>query len=135
MNILFVCKYNRFRSRFAETLFKKINKKHKARSAGIIKGSPIDKTIKDLAKEFNVKVNRNPQTIDHKLLKWQDMIVIVADDVPRSILDDVPNHIFNNSKKVLVWKIKDVHKPDNQQRRKLVNEIYKRVKKLSGELK
>ncbi|MBS3172352.1 hypothetical protein J4438_02110 [Candidatus Woesearchaeota archaeon] len=127
MNILFVCKYNRFRSRFAETLFKKINKKHKAKSAGIIKGSPIDKTIKTLANEFNVEIKRNPQTIDHKLLKWQDMIVIVADDVPKSI--------FSNSKKVLVWKIKDVHKPDNKKRRMLVNRIYKRVKRLSGELK
>ena len=55
MNILFVCRYNRFRSRTAEAYFKKINKnkKIKVKSAGIFKGnyplSPIQvKTGKKL---------------------------------------------------------------------------------------
>ena len=45
-SILFVCKYNRFRSRVAEAYFKKINKNKNisVKSAGIIKGNlPLDK--------------------------------------------------------------------------------------------
>jgi len=42
MKILFVCKYNRFRSQFAEKYFRRINKNLKVSSAGIIK---VDKPL------------------------------------------------------------------------------------------
>ncbi len=52
INILFVCRYNRFRSRVAEAYFKKINKNFKVKSAGLFKGRPLSpKTIKE-AKKF-----------------------------------------------------------------------------------
>ena len=46
-NILFVCKYNRFRSKIAEAYFNKINKNKlvSVKSAGIIRGNPVSKDI------------------------------------------------------------------------------------------
>jgi protein-tyrosine-phosphatase len=129
MNILFVCQHNRFRSKFAEAFFKKLNKKHNVKSAGAVKGRPIDNTIKELAKEFDVKISGDPHGLDYKLLDWQDMIIIVADDVPVSLF-----RTLRQVKKLKVWKIKEVHKADNKARKILVQQIYKRVKILSKEL-
>lgn len=129
MNILFICQHNRFRSKFAEAFFKKLNKKHKAKSAGVVRGRPIDSTIKELAKEFDVKISGSPKGLDYKLLDWQDMTVIVADDVPASLF-----RTLRQVKNLKVWKIKDVHKADNKARKILVKQIYKKVEKLSDEL-
>ena len=54
MNIIFVCKYNRFRSRVAEAYFNKINRNKNihAYSRGVIRGDyPLDK-IKEVSKKW-----------------------------------------------------------------------------------
>ncbi len=112
MKILFICKYNRFRSKFAEAYFKKINKNKniKASSAGIIKMDlPLVSTEKQrnsyLNKKYNVSFNTSSRGISSKLLREQDKIIIVANDIPKII--------FNGrawKDKVEIWKIPDEKK-------------------------
>lgn len=100
MNILFVCKYNRFRSQIAKAYFNKINKNKsiKADSAGIIYDKPTNKKQKATAKKFGIILKDKPKLLNLNLLKDQDLIVITADDVPKMLF---------NKKKVLIWKIPD----------------------------
>ena len=86
-NILFVCKHNRFRSVIAEAFFKKLNKdkKIKAKSAGVIVGNPVGKGVRRVAKSLNLQIKTRPDHLSQKLLQWQNIIVIVADNVPHSL--------------------------------------------------
>ena len=84
MKILFVCKYNRFRSQIAESYFKKINKNKKVfvNSAGMIKGDyPLDKLQVSIGKRLGVDIGKKPEGMSINLLKEHDIIVIVADNV------------------------------------------------------
>ena len=105
LNILFVCKYNRFRSKIAGAYFKKINKNRriKVASAGIFRGDPVNKEIISIGKKLGLKIKGVPKAISVKLLKWQNMVVIVADNVPKKLFS------FNKKrgKELIVWKIKD----------------------------
>jgi len=102
INLLFVCKHNRFRSQLALGFFNKYNKnkKIKAESAGIFKGMPVAFNVRRIAKKYGVKTGK-PRTIDEKLLVKLDYVVIVADNVPASLFDR------KNIKKIIVWKIPD----------------------------
>jgi hypothetical protein len=63
------------------------------------------------------------------LLKWNDLLIIVA--------DDVPSYLFNNEehgKKTLVWKIKDNH-GEASEMDQIIEQIEKRVTKLLKELR
>ena len=100
-NILFICKYNRFRSKIAEYLFNKFNrnKNYKAKSAGLVKGSPLNYFQKRVCKKIGI-ILKDPTTgLSSKLLKWQDILIIVADDVPPSIFRE--SRI--SGKKLIVW--------------------------------
>lgn len=122
MNILFICKYNRFRSKIAEAFFNKFNKSpsFKAKSAGIIKGLPISKKIFNIAKSLNLRIKGGPKGISTDLLKWSDLAIIVADDVPSRILSKY-------AKKLLIWKVRDADSS--------VKLIEKKVKQLIKKLK
>ena len=130
MNILFICKYNRFRSRVAEAYFKKINKNKdiKIKSAGIIQGSyPIDEQQYKIAKEFEININGKPQGVSTELLKWLDIMVIVANDVPKKIFRDNKKY----GKNTIVWKIKDENFGNEDNIRKIISKIIKKVDKLN----
>ncbi len=131
-HILFVCKFNRTRSRFAEAIFKKLDKDKQwmVDSAGLIKDNPSKELLKDL-REFSKKHKLNltkPQYLSKKLLFKQNKIIIVA--------DDVPSLIFNSQKKsgidIIRWKIKDAwrYKKGTRQENfeKIKEEIEKRIK-------
>jgi len=120
-NILFVCKWNRFRSKIAENYFNKKNKNKniKSKSAGLFKGFlPLDRYQIDLAKKFGIKLAGKPQAISYELLKWQDIIVIISDDIPKSIFKDK-----RRKKKIFIWKFKDVKYGDVNGTKKLINNI------------
>jgi len=104
-NILFVCKFNRFRSVFAEAYFNKRNtdKSVAARSAGVIRGNPIDAGILALARARGLTLKKEPEGISMEALKWQTMIVIVADDVPESIFSRI------RSDRIVTWGIRDAN--------------------------
>ncbi len=58
MNILFVCKWNRFRSKVAEALFNQLNKnsKNNAKSGGLFPGHPMDRQIINAGKKFRLRL-------------------------------------------------------------------------------
>ena len=127
MNILFVCKWNRFRSKAAEVIFKKINKnpRFKVKSGGLFPGVPVTKDVIGAGKKLGVKISKKQQGLHHKLLMWSDYIIIVADDVPSSIFKEV---VKNDGKKVLHWKLKDVGGTDVKKREKIMLQIQEKIK-------
>ena len=131
MKILFVCKWNRFRSRTAEAYFKKINKNKKitAESAGIFIGSyPLDKIQIKVAKEFGININGMPRAISAKLLNKTDLIVITADDVSESLFTP-------KLQRVIKWNIPDVEKAGEEKKdRKIMKKIFKKIDRLNNEL-
>jgi protein-tyrosine-phosphatase len=134
-NILFVCKYNRFRSKIAEFYLNKARNNLKAKSAGIIRvnrglSSKEEKRNKYLKKEFGIIINSKSRGINYKLLKKSDLIIIVADDVPKII--------FNNKNwkdKILIWKIPDEEGANKRNIKKIVFNIKKNINKLVEEIK
>ncbi|MBI5803728.1 hypothetical protein HY450_00625 [Candidatus Pacearchaeota archaeon] len=133
MNILFVCKHNRFRSKIAEGIFNKINKnkKHRAKSAGIIRGSyPLDKTEVAVAKKLGIKLSGKPRGLNKDLLRWHNIAIIAANDVPKSIFKD--NERFG--KKLIVWKIPDWKGDDKKEIIKIIKKIELKVKRFAKEV-
>ncbi|NQV13040.1 MAG: hypothetical protein HQ530_01935 [Parcubacteria group bacterium] len=126
MNILFVCKYNRFRSQIAEAFFNKLNKDKDvtARSAGIFKGLPIDPIVFTYAEKYGIKLNGEPKTISVNLIRNQDLIIIIADDVPKSLFTE--NIKFKRI--TIVWKITDIEESDQEGVGLIFNSIQERVK-------
>ena len=133
MKILFVCKYNKFRSKIAEAYFNKVNKNKriKARSAGIIRGSVINDEIVNAASKFGITIDpkKNPKPLTTKLLKWQDMLIIVADDIPRELFSNV-----ESVKKLVMWQIPDITLNDGDGISRSINMIIEQVDKLIKEL-
>jgi protein-tyrosine-phosphatase len=104
---------NRFRSKVAESLFNKYNtnKGYKAMSAGIIRGSPINVKQRKVCKEIGVNLGGNPRGISSKLLRWQNILVMVANDIPPSLFKENEKY----GKKLIVWKIPDRKSNDKQE--------------------
>jgi len=128
-NILFVCRHNRFRSQVAEDYFNKVNKnKHiVAKSAGIFPGPPISERLKTIAKKFGIRLNGRPRGVDVNLLKWQDMIVAVSDDISSKLFNYGP---YRN--KVVEWKIEDEYEGLDE---KIEDRIKRIIKKVDGLVK
>jgi protein-tyrosine-phosphatase len=135
MRILFVCKYNAFRSRIAEEYFNKINKNKRitAISRGFIYGGDADIEQQILAKEL-LGVNiakRNPLQITLEDMKNSDMIIVVANDIPRRMFD---YKSYKFIKKVRFWKIKDEQYKDKKNIKRIMFGIKRRVDKLNRKL-
>ena len=133
INILFVCRYNRFRSRVAAAYFAKINlnKRIRIKSAGVIRGSPVIKNQVRLAREFGINIKGSPRGLSSKLLKWQDIVVVVADDVPESLFTLDKKY----DKKTIFWKIPDTVSDNNDAEvRKIIKKVIKKVDGLVKEL-
>jgi len=143
-NILFICKHNLFRSKVAEAYFKKVNQNKglKASSAGIIKANALSKIEKKIiklqrktAKDFGISFNKSSKLLNISLLKKQEMIIIVADDVPGVIFNN--KFYLKPNLKVVVWQIPDVKgkKNDKELIIKDIKVIMGKVDKLMEELK
>ena len=132
INILFICRHNRFRSKVAEAYFNKINKNKnvKVKSAGIFIGNPLDKTQTIIAKKFGIKLKSKPQGISTKLLKWTGLIIVITDDFPKGLFN-----YANHKNKVIVWKIKDELKGNKKNTEKIITKIMEKVNKLVRELR
>ena len=129
-NILFVCKNNRFRSKIAKSYFEKINKNKniKVSSAGVFAGSPITKKIKKIIKKVGLDITGKTRSMSTNLLKKQDLIIIVADDVPKSLFNNKP------VKKIKKFKIKDNYDLDEKKILKIVKELIKKIDKLNKDI-
>jgi protein-tyrosine-phosphatase len=132
MNILFVCKHNRFRSKVAEALFRHHYKGESVhvRSAGIM----LDFMHPYMGRNA-VHVLRNKgillrddgiRKMDGFLLNWADRVIIVADNV-------APEYVRN--KPVIVWHIKDASEHDVNDIARRIDEIERNVLELISHLK
>ena len=132
LNLLFVCRYNRFRSRVAEAYFKKINKNKniRAKSAGLIKGSPLNLSTVKIAKKFGLDIKGKTQGLSSKLMVWQNITVIVANDVPKSVF----NRNIKYGKKVIKFSIRDVSYENEKEIKKTIDKIIKKIDKLNKQL-
>ncbi len=135
MNILFICKYNAFRSRIAEEYFRKINRNPKIKTAsrGFIMGGNSDADQRGIAKNL-LGVNiakRKPMPITLQKLKEADLIVVVANDIPVIMFNYT---LVNLTKKILIWKIKDEQKRNKNNIKNIVLQIKKKVEKLNKEM-
>lgn len=143
-NILFICKHNVFRSKVAEAYFNKINENKEVNvdSAGFIKADILSEAEikasnfqRKIAKELEIDVVESSKGLSISLLRKQDIIIIVA--------DDVPGYIFNNKNylkpnlKIITWKIPDIKgvECDREFVIKDIKEIMENVGKLVEELK
>ncbi len=129
MNILFVCKHNRFRSQVAENYFRKINKNKniKSYSAGLFIGSDIAKTTKKVGRKLGIRISGRPKGISEKLLKKIDLIVIVANDIPEQLFE-------GKAKKIMVWKIRDTMQSDFAGVEEISKQIMEKVDELNRTL-
>lgn len=125
MNILFICKHNKFRSKVAEALFLLYNKDRdiKVRSAGIqmdFLDPLVSINTKRVLAEFGAGVVDNrSRPIDNILLKWADLFVVVADDVSA---EEFPEE------KTEVWGIADADRDNIEEVRRRVKEINLRIR-------
>ncbi len=137
MNILFICKYNRFRSKVAEAYFKKINKNKniKVKSAGLFElDKPLSSTEnlrnKIIKNNFGLIIKGGSKGIRVSELEKSDKIIVVASDIPRIVF----NHP-EDKKKVEFWKAVDDTKGEEARINKTVKFIIKRVDRLIKKLK
>ena len=131
--ILFVCKYNRFRSQIAEQFFKKYNtnKNISARSAGIFKGLyPLDKTESNLAKEFGIEIKKEPEAISIEVLRNIDVVVIVANDVPKELFLYEGRYLQEVEK----WEIPDDFDDNEKKIKRIIRKVELNVKNLIKKL-
>jgi protein-tyrosine-phosphatase len=132
MKILFVCKYNRFRSRVAEAYFNQINKDKniKAASRGVIRGDyPLSKTEVNAAKKLGIDIAGKPQGLDVDFMKTIDLVIIVADNVPKEVF------YTTFKKRVIVWRIRDLEYGDGKDLiERKIKRIMRKVRKLSKKL-
>lgn len=114
----------------AEAYFKKINKNKniKVSSAGLIKWYSIPTNTKKVCKRLGIKLRGKSKPIEGKILRETDYLIIVANNVPKSI--------FNQKylKKVIIWKIKDTISKDSKGIERAVKQIIKKVDLLIKEL-
>lgn len=132
-NILFVCKYNKFRSQVAEQFFRKYNKNRKfsVKSAGIFKGLiPLDKNQQKVAREFGINIKKIPETISISNLRNVYLVVIVADDVPKDLFLYAGRYL----QEVTKWKINDEFTSSEEDIRMIIKKIELNIKKLIKQL-
>ncbi len=135
MKILFICKYNAFRSRIAEEYFKKINKNSKIQviSRGFIMGGNSDNEQREISnKLLGINIaKRKPLPIKISELKEADLIIVVANDIPKIMFNYSLAPLY---KKLIIWKIKDEQKRNKRNINKIVLSIKERVENLNETL-
>jgi len=98
--------------------------KIKVKSAGIVMTtSPLNKVQVRVGKEFGFNINGKPKGISKDLLKWAELIIIAADNVPKSIFKYQGKYL----QKIINWKIKDITINNEVQNKDRVKKIMKKV--------
>ena len=126
MNFLFVCKHNRFRSKVAEALFKKLaGGSVEVKSAGVrldLMRLYVAENVKKALRDKGIDlVDGVPRDINDFDIKWADRIVIVADNVDPEIFP---------KEKTEVWETEDTDQGNLEMIRKIVDKIEIKVKDL-----
>jgi protein-tyrosine-phosphatase len=126
-----------FRSKVAEAYFNMLNKNknYKASGAGPFRGyMPLDKKDVAAARKFGIKIKGRPRGISVDLLRKQDIIVNVANDVPSNLFD-VKRGYMKKNVKVISWSVRDTSGSiTNNNIEEIVKKIMKKVEKFVKEL-
>lgn len=128
-NILFICKWNRFRSKVAESYFNKINSNEEisAKSAGIIYDyTPQDMDEDKAARDKGIEIDFGYQGMRLDLWDWADLIVVVADNVPK----DIFRKDIGYDTEVECWNITDNHGHNISSMHNIIDQIKDNVEKL-----
>jgi len=135
MKILFVCRANVGRSQMAESIFKKLSKKHQVESAGVSPGKWEGKTLHEAThvlpslKEIDIVADENisKKITEDKVIN-NDIIIVIGVDK-----NTWPEYL-KESKKVEFWDIEDPAHGDMDIHRKARDKIKQKVKELIEEL-
>lgn len=130
MNLLFVCRYNCFRSRVAEAIFNNINKNKKihVKSAGYAIAAVdciLDRAAQVLD-EMKIPYDSSQLAVQLNdiMIDWADKIVIMANDVP---LEEFPEN------KTIRINVPDAYH-SIEKTRETIQVIKKEVEKISVDL-
>jgi len=126
MNFLFVCKHNRFRSKVAEALFKKLaGGSVEVKSAGVrldLMRPYVAENAKKVLREKGVDgADDTPREINDLDIRWADRIIVVANNVSPEIFP---------KEKTEVWETEDTDQDNLEMIRKIVDKIEIKVKDL-----
>jgi protein-tyrosine-phosphatase len=110
------------------------NKKIEVISRGIVMGGHSDREQRGIPKQLlGIDIdNRTPIPLTKQDLESSDLIIVVANDIPRRIFDYQSMYIQD---KVFIWKIKDEQLQNKKNIKRTTLEIKKRVDKLVRRLK
>ena len=127
--VLFICKHNALRSKIAEYYLKKINKNINVKSAGIISEGKTSKDEDRVLKNNGFVFDKKFSVISRSLIKWADIIIIVANDIPKKIF-----YRKSENKDIRVWRIKDsYYGASDKLIEKIITDIKHKVEKTFGE--
>lgn len=96
-------------------------------------GGDSDSAERKLAKKLlgiNI-AKRKPLSLTLENMKTSDLIILVADDIPKIIFNYTLEPIW---KKVIIWKIKDEQRMNEKNIRKIVLKIKRKVEELNRKL-
>lgn len=132
MNILFVDMHNKFRSKIAEAIFKKLaGDKIGAKSCGLVLDFMrpfVCQNVHLALNELGYRIdNEQPKHIYRHDFEWADKIIIVSKGFPIDVFDRV-------KEKVEVWQVDSADEMEKEKIRKITNDIEKKVKGLIEEL-
>jgi len=102
-------------------------------SRGIIMGGNSDREQRNISKKI-LGVNiakRKPLPLNLQEMKKADLIIVIADDVPKIIFNYQLAPIM---KKVVIWKIKDEQRKNRNNIKRIVLAIKRKVEKLNKRL-
>lgn len=132
MNILFVDMHNKFRSKIAESIFKKLaGDRIGAKSCGLILDFMrpfVCQNVHSALNELGYRIdNQQPMHLYRHDFDWADKIILVSKGFPIDVFDRV-------KEKVEVWEIESADEMEKEKIRKITRDIEKRVKELVQKL-
>ena len=136
MKILFICRYNNFRSKVAKLFFDKLNKNPtvETKASGLIKAVHYSREQQQEAlNKFGIRLEGVSELLDEDLYHWPDKIILVGDDIPATFFKELKAE----GTEIIVWKLKDILPNDldyKEKTQKLTESILKEVKKVEKEL-
>ena len=133
MNILFIDMHNKFRSKIAETIFKKlVGEKIGVKSCGMILDIMrpfVCQNVHNALNELGYRIdNEQPRQLYRQDFEWADRIIVVASGFPSKVFERVKD-------KLEVWDIEGADEVEKEKIRKITKEIEVKVKDLIKRLK
>jgi len=124
-NILFLCQHNVFRSQVAEAYFNQINTipEGRATSAGLFPHHQLEPEQVEIARELDVYyMTGQPKGVTTETLGKQDLIIIVADAIPASI---IARNVYDGP--IEKWTVRDEPTEHGYRTKGIITEIKNRV--------